>query len=156
MPGRVLLLLFLSRRSVSRRYSGNTTYPPFQRLSLCCLNSWGVPYSLDRKRGSFKASRPFRNRLLSRICGLFSVRSRGIVLEIQEVAAPSRPSESRAEIYRWLTGTCNPAATKPGAAISSLAACLNPKMTHKFCRKPGNSNCRFGFDSSSSCPFSGF
>jgi len=55
--------------------------------------------------------------------------------EIREIAALSRPLEFGAEIHGRSAGTWNPAATKPGAAISSLAACFNPKMTHKFCRR---------------------
>ena len=57
------------------------------------------------------------------------------VSEIREIAALSRPLEFGAEIHGRSAGTWDPAATKPGAVISSLAACFNPKMTHQFCRR---------------------
>jgi hypothetical protein len=57
-------------------------------------------------------------------------------MEIQGIAAMGSGLESGDEIHDHSAWTGNPVATKPGAAIYSLAARIFPKMTHKFRRRP--------------------
>jgi hypothetical protein len=75
-------------------------------------------------------------------CALASLRCavphrlNGCALEIQEIAALSRPLEFGGEIHGQSAGTWNPAATKPGAAISSLAACFTQKRPANSAEDP--------------------
>ena len=115
-----------ARECARNGYSGGLRFLP--RLARGCGRRPPTPAN---RRGSLC--------VLASLRSVVQHRSDSCALEIQEIAALNRPLEFGAEIHGRLAGTWNAAATKPGAAMSSLAACFNPKMTHKFCRRPNKS-----------------